>query len=287
MLQKSHVTINANAKINLALSIVGTREDGYHLLEMVNLPIELHDVIEVNLMPVGYSTHVICDDMRLMGLRSNLCTKAIDLMKQKFGVKRDFLIRIHKNIPFSAGLGGGSSDGVAVMRAVNEILKLGLSDKDLAETGLLLGSDLPYFVLNKPAKVSGIGENVEKINVKKQYHCLLIKPERGLSTKEVYGRYKESEDKKIDIAKVIEGLENNDLEKIARYRGNDLFRPACELFPELGELAATLLKDGFPLSGMSGSGSCCFALSEDLRALKQEAKKFDKMNYEVILTRTI
>ena len=277
----------AHAKINLSLAIKGTREDGYHLLEMVNLPLELHDVIEISLMPEGYSTHVICDDMRLMGLRSGLCSKAVTIMKEKCGLRRDFMIHIHKNIPFSAGLGGGSSDGVAVLKAINELCHLNLSDEKLCEIGLELGSDLPYFFLNKPAKVSGIGEIVEKIDIKKSYHCLLIKPERGLSTKEVYAHYKESGEKKIDTDKVVEGLKEDDLAKIALYRGNDLFRPACELFPELGELAATLLRDGFPLSGMSGSGSCCFILSEDQRALKKEAKKFAKLNYEVILTKTL
>ena len=109
----------ANAKINLSLAVTGVREDGYHLLEMVNLPLELHDVVEVIPMPKGYTTHVICDDMRLMGLRSNLCYTAVQLMREKYHFDKEFMIRIHKNIPFAAGLGGGSSDGAVVIKAIN------------------------------------------------------------------------------------------------------------------------------------------------------------------------
>ena len=277
----------ANAKINLSLAVTGVREDGYHLLEMVNLPLELHDVVEVIPMPKGYTTHVICDDMRLMGLRSNLCYNAVQLMREKYHFDKEFMIRIHKNIPFAAGLGGGSSDGAVVIKAINSLLKLGASEEELLEIALKLGSDLPFFFLNKPAKVTGIGETVEPIKVKTAYHCLLIKPDEGLSTKDVYAKVVVGKDRKIETDRVVEGLKENDELKIAAARGHDLFRPACELLPVVGEIVAALRQDGFLLSGMSGSGSCCYALSLDPHKLKAEGKKFEKKGYQVILTKTI
>ena len=277
----------ANAKINLSLAVTGVREDGYHLLEMVNLPLELHDVIEVIPMPKGYSTHVICDDMRLMGLRSNLCYTAVKAMQERFRFDKEFMIRIHKNIPFAAGLGGGSSDGAAVIKAINSLLKLNASEEELLQIGLKLGSDIPFFFLNKPAKVTGIGEKVEEIKTKATYHCLLIKPEEGLSTKDVYQKVVVGKDRKIETDQVVKGLIEGDELKIAAARGNDLFRPACELLPLVGEIVSTLRQDGFLLSGMSGSGSCCFALSKDQHKLKAEGKKFEKKGYQVILTKTL
>ena len=276
----------AYAKINLSLAIKGVREDGYHLLEMVNLPLELHDSIDVELMPQGYATHVICDDIRLMGLRSNLCTKAVEALKERCGFTRGFLIRIHKNIPFAAGLGGGSSDGAAVLKAVNSILKLGASDEELKEIGLKLGSDIPFFFANKPAIVTGIGEEVKTVSGTKPYYCLLIKPDQGLSTKEVYEKAGTPE-RSIDTDAVVSGLKEGDDLKIAKARGNDLFKPACSLLPEVGDIVSTLRQDGFPISAMSGSGSCCFALSKEQKSLKNEAKKFEKRGYNVILTKTI
>ena len=275
------------AKINLALQITGTREDGHHFLRMVNLPLDLHDVLEIEPLPANYNTHVICDDMRLVGLRSNLCTQAVDVMRAKFGFKDNFMIRIHKEIPSSAGLGGGSSDAAMMLLALNDYLKLKLTKEQLCEIALPLGSDIPFFIMGTPALAEGIGEKLTPIHPKRSYGCLLVKPEKGLSTKDVYHTYEDDMKQVINIDEVVAGLEKGDEERIAANFGNDLYPPAKKLLPEVEDVVSLLRKDGFPLSAMSGSGSCCYALSLDAKKLKAEEKKMAKLGYETILTHTI
>ncbi len=281
------MVIKCHAKINLALQVKGKREDGYHLLSMVNLPIELHDVIEIESLPYYKDTYIVCDELRLLNGHANICTKVIDHMRVKCGFTQNFIIHIHKNIPSAAGLGGGSSDAANVMLAINHLLKLGLTPLELRDLSLPIGSDIPFFLAGKPALVEGIGDKVTPINVNNPYHVLIIKPDQGLSTKDVYLACDDSDRLLIDTAKVVEGLEEGDDGKILAAFGNDLFPVAKKLLPEVGEIVTELRKDGFPLSAMTGSGSCCFALSHDLKAIKAEEKHWIKKGYETFLTKTI
>ena len=279
--------IKSHAKINLSLQIKGKREDGYHLLDMVNLPLELHDVLEIDFSPLYKETYIVCDDVRLMGLRSNICKKAVDLLRKKCGFKEHFLIHIHKEIPFAAGLGGGSSNAAALLLALNKKLKLNLSEEELDEIALELGSDVPFFLRNRAARVTGIGENLRFISHPKPYYCLLVKPEQGLSTKDVYTICDSFPKRDIDNDKVEQGLKNEEDELIGKYRGNDLFYAAKSLCPQVGEIVAELNKMGYTVFGMSGSGSTVFALSHDKKQIEASADKFEKLGHQVILTKTV
>ncbi|MBR1847309.1 MAG: 4-(cytidine 5'-diphospho)-2-C-methyl-D-erythritol kinase [Bacilli bacterium] len=280
------MVIKSPAKINLALQILGTREDGYHLLRMVNLPLELHDVIEIETLPYYNDTYVTCDELRLLSLRSNLCTRAVDAMRERFGFKNHFMIHIHKEIPFAAGLGGGSSNAAVVILAINKILKLGLSLDELCEIALPLGSDIPFFIRGHAALAEGIGDKLTPINPKHKYFCLLVKPEQGLSTKDVYKNCDSFPRLPIDIDKVVEGLESGDEEMIAANFGNDLYPASCSLLPQVKSIVEMLRHDGFPIAAMSGSGSCCFALTLDAKKAKAEQKKLEKLGYDAIFTKT-
>ena len=280
--------VKSYAKINLSLKNLGRREDGYHLLDMINVPLELHDVLEIDFSPLYKETYIVCDDVRLMGLRSNICKKALDLLRAKCGFKQHFLIHIHKEIPFAAGLGGGSSNAAALLLALNKKLKLDLSDEELDEIALKVGSDVPFFLRNRAARVTGIGEQIRYISHPKAYHCLLIKPEQGLSTKDVYKICDSFESRaKIDNDQVEMGLKNEEDALIGKYRGNDLFYAAKSLCPAVGDIAVELNKDGYTIFGMSGSGSTMFTLSNDTKKLNASAAKFEKRGYQVILTKTI
>ena len=281
------MVIKSYAKINLALQVRGKRDDGYHLLSMANLLIDLHDVIEIESFPYYKDTYIVCDDLSLLNGHSNICTKVIDLMREKCHFKENFIIHIHKGIPSAAGLGGGSSDAASVMLATNRFLKLGLSLEELCDMSLAIGSDIPFFLHEKSALVEGIGDKVTPIKVKKDYHVLVIKPEQGLSTRDVYLACDDVERLPIDTDKVIEGLGEGDDAKIVANFGNDLYPAALKLLPEVGEIVDTLRKDGFPMSAMTGSGSCCYALSCDAKALKAEEKKWAKKGYETYLAKVL
>lgn len=268
------------AKINLSLKVVGRREDGYHLLEMVNLPLSLHDVVEVSLLD-DCNTYVTADDPQLNGMKSNLCRRAVDEMRKVFNFKENFLVQIHKEIPFAAGLGGGSSNAACVIEAINELLKLHATKEQLEEIALRLGTDVPFFFLNKPALLTGVGEKIKQIGVKENYYCLLIKPKAGVSTSECYGICDNFECVSIDTEKVVEGLKNGDEDLIKENMGNSLAKASISLVPEIEVVLNELKGLGFNLVGMSGSGSCCFALTSDLKKAKEGLRHFEHSPYIV------
>lgn len=277
--------IKSHAKINLSLKILGTLPNGYHELDMVNIPLELHDVIEINKI-YGNDTYITCDDLRLMGLKANLCKKAVDALRNECKFKENFLIHIHKEIPFAAGLGGGSSNAAAVLVTLNKILKLNLSDEELCKIGLSIGADVPFFIHNIPSRVGGIGEINNPITISKTIYVLIVKPEEGLSTKDVYEHYRDGENVRIDTDGVIEGLKDANENLIARSIGNDLMPPAVLLLPKIGEIYSSLVKDGFKIVSMSGSGSSLFAMSFDLKKCKEAQKKYERLGFISVLTKT-
>ncbi len=278
--------IKSFAKINVSLQVKGRREDGYHELDMVNLPLELHDVISIDKLSGG-DTYIVCDDLRLMGLRTNLCQKAVEAMRNRFGFKENFMIHIHKEIPFAAGLGGGSSNAATVMLAINKMLKLQASADDLKEVAGKIGSDIPYFLRLAPARVGGIGEIVNPIEVRKNYFCLLIKPSKGLSTKDVYAVCDNFHKKDINNDLVVKALQEGDDEALANCIGNDLQPASASLLPEIERLIAMMKGDGFKICQMTGSGSTVFALSSELKKCKEAHKKYLKLGYNAILTKTL
>lgn len=161
----------ANAKVNLGLDVVGERADGYHLLDMIMVPLALGDDIDIEISDEDCFT----SNTSLGWDKGNLMYRAVELMRQEYGIREHFKIDLHKRIPMQAGLAGGSADCAAVMRAVNVLCDLGLSEAELMKLGVRLGADVPYCIFNKPARVQGIGEVVSPIEIKKNYHILLVK----------------------------------------------------------------------------------------------------------------
>lgn len=279
--------IKSYAKINLSLRVLSVREDGYHNLEMVNLPLGLHDAIEIDRDPYSSDTFITCDDIGLNNTRHNLCSKAVDAMRAEFHFKENFNIRIHKEIPFAAGLGGGSSNAAAVIKGLVELLKIKTDEETLIRIGTSIGADVPFFFLNEPALVTGIGENISPISVKKNYACLIVKPVKGLSTTSVFAIADKFPRLSIDTGSVIDGLANDDQALIAKSIGNDLYAPSASLLDDVRSIVESLKKDGFAISGMSGSGSACFALSRDIKKIKEAAKNYIAKGYIVKTTMTL
>lgn len=245
---------------------------------MVNLPVTLHDVIEVRIVD-DYNTYVTADDPQLNGMKSNLCHRAVEAMRDVFHFKENFVIQIHKEIPFAAGLGGGSSNAACVIQAINELLDLKATNEQLLEVALKIGTDVPFFFLNKPALLTGVGENIQEIEVKEPYHCLLIKPKEGVSTSECYKICDDFPLTDANIQNVIEGLKNGNDNLIKENMGNDLATPAISLVPEIKTILDQLNQLGFDLYGMTGSGSSCFALTRECKKIKQALRFFEGSTY--------
>ena len=175
-----------NCKINLGLRVVRKREDGYHDLETIFVPIYgLHDVLEVVSAPTfSFEQEGIAVDCKP---QDNLIVKCYRQMKAKYPQIGDVAVRFKKNIPFGAGLGGGSSDAAHMAIALNELFKLGLSKAELAAEVATLGADCAFFVYNVPCFAEGIGDQLTPIDLDlKGIRIVMIKPEEGVSTREAY-----------------------------------------------------------------------------------------------------
>ena len=281
------MNIKSYAKINLSLKVVGILPNGYHELEMVNLPLDLHDIITIDPLPIAGDTYITCNDLRLVSLKGNLCTRALEAMRRRYGFKDNFRISIHKCIPFAAGLGGGSSNAACVMLAINKMLRLGATNEELAEIGLSLGADVPYFLNPVPAIVRGIGEVIEPISMRDDCFCLVVKPEEGLSTQDVYSHCDDFEKEPIHTEEVVLGLADGDFHKIAENRGNDLYPAAKALLPKVETIVNELKAEGFETAAMSGSGSACFGLTKDHRLAMKAERHFIKEGHIVRLCKIL
>lgn len=284
-----NTSVKAYAKINLALNVYDRKEDGYHNIDMVTIPLDLHDIIELELLPKGYESYITSDDDSLPTDESNLSNKAFRKMKEKFHIDKNVLIHIYKRIPMCAGLGGGSADAAAVINATLKAIKLKPSQDDLISLASSIGADVSFCLYNKPARCRGIGEKLDFITLKKRYHVLLIKPNEGVSTALAYQTFDELETKPqlSNIERLIEGLKIGDEKIIAEEMKNSLQECAIKIVPEINNIIDTLKKDGFPLTMMSGSGSTVFCMSLNHHAILEEYKKFSKLNYTVIVTQTL
>lgn len=279
--------VKAYAKINVYLDVLSKREDGYHELEMVMLPLELHDVIEIESLIGLRDSYVTCDHVELQETKYNLINTTVNKLRDLYHFKQNFNIKVHKEIPISAGLGGGSSNAAATLKAFNHYLKLKLNDDEMNAIGKTIGADVPFCLYNKPALVRGIGEEIIPITLKHQYYVLIIKPERGLSTKHVFEKADTIELDHGNVNSVVDALKKGDDEALANSMFNSLEKASLLMVPEIQDVKDMLKKDGLKMVMMSGSGSAVYALSTDVNKMKALYKKYEKAGLEVYLTKTL
>lgn len=274
------------AKINISLAVKERREDGYHELDSIMVPIELHDSLIISPLITAKDNFITVDDFSNGLIHYNLVGNCIDAMANKYGFKNKYRVYIHKNIPMQAGLGGGSSNAAFTMKAVNQILKLNATDEELIELGKSYGADIPFFIPLKPSRCKGIGEKLEPIEIKNNYYVILIKPKAGVSTKEAFELCDSKPYKKIDIDGVVEALATGDDDKLVECMGNSLEEPAMKLVPEIKEIKDYLYSHGLKIVAMSGSGSTVFGLSQDKKLLLNIMNEIDN-DWFVEVTRVL
>ena len=239
-----------NCKINLGLRIVRKREDGYHDLETIFVPIYgLHDELEV----VPSDTFSFVQEGITVDCKpeDNLIIKCYRNFAKKYNLNKSISIRFKKNIPFGAGLGGGSSDAAHMAIALNELFELGLSKEELSKEVAVLGADCAFFIYNTPCYAEGIGDKLTPIDLDlKGTRIVLVKPEEGVSTKEAYSGITISGEH-LDIPDNLENLDQFT---------NDFEATVFPLHPIIGEIKKRLLDAGAYYASMSGSGSTVFGL---------------------------
>ena len=278
--------LRSYAKINICLNITGKRDDGFHELDMIMLPISLHDSLVVSKLNKSTDNFVTVDDFSIGSFSYNLATFSIDKLQSVYHFNEKFRILIHKVIPIQAGLGGGSSNAACAMKAVNTILKLGASDDELMKLATPLGCDIPFFIKSVPARCQGVGEIVTPVKVKNNYYVLLVKPEAGCSTKDVYQAADSMNLPVCNVDNVVKALEEGDDELLAANVSNALQEPAISLVPNIQTIIDELKSFGLKIVQVTGSGSAVFAMSTDKNLLKRVFKQLED-KYQVELAKVL
>ncbi|TLU83949.1 MAG: 4-(cytidine 5'-diphospho)-2-C-methyl-D-erythritol kinase [Chlorobium sp.] len=255
------LTVKAFAKINLGLLITAKRPDGYHTLETIFAPINWYDTIE---FADSELISMSCSNIDLPVDDNNLCIKAAKSLQQFASVKKGVAMTLHKEVPFGAGLGGGSSDAATVLRVLNDLWQVNASTKELHALAVKLGADVPYFLAMKGlAYATGIGDQLEDLGLTLPYYIVTVFPEEHISTVWAYKNFYPRFDRELPYLKLLA----SELCRFGKTKGfpafeND-FEPAVfDHFPAVCRVKNTLLDAGSVFASLSGSGSAVFGLFE-------------------------
>lgn len=249
----------ARAKVNLWLSVVGRRADGYHLLDSLVAFTDLTDVLEVG--PADGLSLVIEGPRaaEIGGGADNLVLSAARLLADRAGVSPRAAIRLAKHIPVAAGLGGGSADAAAALHALVELWRVAMPVEELFDLGATLGADVPMCLAGQAALVSGVGEVLRPAPPLPPCAILLVNPGMPLATPEVFAARRGAFSAARPVPAAWPDLGGLVAALVAR--GNDLTEAAISLRPEIAEVLGVLRRsDGSRYAAMSGSGATCFAL---------------------------
>lgn len=267
----------AHAKLNLGLRVLGRRNDGYHLISSLFVPIELADRVTVEMRDGAAIRLEVDGPPEVPRGPENLAVRAGQAYFNLLGTSRSLSIRLEKRIPAAAGLGGGSSDAGAVLKALQELLT-GISKASLFDMALELGSDVPFFLSNplRPAWVSGIGEVVEVVNDLPNLSVVLVNPGLPLSTERVFKAFVASNERdltltpeimhsRLSTVEVLQdfstgGLSEALMDRMTGILANDLESAAFQLCPEMPRLRQKMIEAGAEMIGLSGSGPSLYAL---------------------------
>jgi 4-diphosphocytidyl-2-C-methyl-D-erythritol kinase len=259
---------SAHAKVNLWLNVVGRRPDGYHLLDSLVAFVDLADTLDVrpsdrlSLELAGPQAAGLAADP------DNLVLKAARLLADRAGVAPRVTIRLGKHIPVAAGLGGGSADAAAALRALTELWRVALPEEELFDLAASLGADVPMCLAGRTALVSGIGERLQPAPALPPAAILLVNPGAPLPTRDVFEARRGPFSTAVPVTQPWRNLP--ELVTALVRRGNDLSDAAISLRPAIAEVLTFLHNSrGARYAAMSGSGATCFALYDSLDAAQR------------------
>ena len=276
--------INAHAKINIVLNIVGKRSDGYHDVDMIMQTVSLCDIINVEKIFSGIE---ISGTGSLPYDETNLAYRAAKLFFDISGKRGGCKIHLEKHIPVCAGMAGGSSDAAAVLKALNTLYGKPLSAKVLSKISAKLGADVPYCIQGGTARATGIGDMLTPIAPIKKSTVLIVKPPISVSTPWAYKSLNHSELLHPDTEGAVRAIESGDMEALYSLMGNSFEASVFTAYPEIAEIKKRMLELGAKASLMSGSGSAVFAIFDDENPAKAAYKEFSQKYTDVFLTETV
>jgi len=277
--------LKAPAKINLSLRVLKKRDDGYHLIETLMVPVSLYDELIITRgRNAKKQITVTTDHPELPIGNKNLVHKAASLLLRETHIKEPISLHIKKNIPIGAGLGGGSSDAAATLIGLNSVFKLGYKDRELCRLGSRLGADVPFFIFSRPARATGIGDRIKIIDSFPKLWLILLYPGFEVSTRWAYRSLENALTKQVGNTSIISSLKGfrnlrlvNDLEKVTIPR-----------YPKIASLKEKLTLAGARGTLMSGSGSAVFGIFTGKKSAIQAFRRLKKNKcFEAYLVHTI
>ena len=264
------VVETAPAKINLALHVTGQREDGYHLLDSLVTFTERGDLLTARLSNVDEFTLSGPFSAGLESDDGNLVVRARDFLRQALqteGISTPpVALHLEKNLPVASGIGGGSADAAATLRALLRVWNASLPDEALAALALQLGADVPMCLAGRPAIARGVGEDLTPVSTLPSLNLLLVNPLKPVSTPETFRRLARHDNAPMEVLPTSFAL-TDWIDFLAAQR-NDLEPAARQIVPEIGFIATLLNLTGARLARMSGSGATCFGLYETREAAR-------------------
>ncbi len=276
------IELKSRAKINLSIDVLGKREDGYHLVEMIMQTIDLYDIIKIKelkcneIIIKSNSSDIPLDE-------NNIVYKAAKLIKETFNINKGIEIFIDKYIPIAAGMAGGSSNAAAVLVGLNKLWNLQLSEEELKSLGFKLGADVPFCIVGNAALAEGVGEELTYIKgLSKDVSILVCKPELFVSTKDVYGgldlnNLKQRPNNKL----LIEYLKDDNIEGVSNNMVNVLETVTSKMHEEINDIEKIMNENKALGSMMSGSGPTVFGIYKNiedaLKGKKELLKKYKQV----------
>lgn len=284
--------LRAHAKVNLALEVLGTREDGYHELRTLFQTISLHD--DVVLRPrATKDITILCDHPGVPTDETNLALRAARDLQRFARVARGVEITLTKRIPVAGGLGGGSSDAAAVLMGLDRMWRLGLGPAGLHPLARRLGADVPYFLIGGTALGLARGDEVYPLWRQLRAEVVIVDPERPLSTAAVFRRLDASLTPRDGANKIFRFISSDLAGHGTAFPilSNDLERPALEEAPDLaarvGLIRGILIREGALMASLSGSGASYFGLFDDPERARKAQSRLVARGVKALRGRTL
>lgn len=256
------IELQAHGKINLALDVLGKRSNGYHDVRMIMQSVGLSDTVLLR-REKQEGIRLRCTDASLPTDRRNLMVKAAELLFREFSLEGGLYMELHKRLPVSAGMAGGSTDAAAVLTGLNLLFSLSLKEKELEKRAVQLGADVPFCLHRGTYLAEGIGEKLTKLPSLPPCCMILVKPRFSLSTKVIYEELDRKDGSTLshpDVESLLHALNTGDLKEICSYGGNVLEAVSIPMQPEIQRIKDFFLEKGALLSLMSGSGPTVFSI---------------------------
>ena len=267
------------AKINLTLDVIEKREDGYHNIDGIMQMIDLYDEVEVK---ISDKFEITSNSKEIPLDEKNLVYKVYYVMKEKYKFNENFSIHIDKNIPVSAGIGGGSSNSAVVIEMINELLGLKMSLEDRKQIGRKVGADIPYLLVGKTARTRGIGDELEILETLPTTDILIINNGVEISTPYVYSKIVPSgNSERVD--KLISTYKNRKYDEFFSNLYNEMEEVSISYCPEIKNVKDKMYEFNCVKSLMSGSGPTVFGIfnNKDINDAYEFFKKVYKNTYKV------